>query len=66
MRDITETIEDLGFKVTSEPGIDKDRYVQIAITTPDGVYKTQFEMVEGAVTWVDIPLKLVGGRIVTG
>lgn len=66
MRDITDTTEDLSFKVTSESGFDKSRGVQITITTPDGVYKTQFEMTEDKVTWVNIPLKLVGGRVVTG
>lgn len=66
MYDITDTTEALSLKVTSMPGIHKDRTVQIAITTPEGVYRQQLEMAEGQVTWVEIPLKLVNGRVVTG
>lgn len=66
MHDIIEQVENLTMQITTEPGIDQDRRLQITITTPDGTYKQRLEIDEGEIKWVSIPLKLSNGRIVTG
>lgn len=68
MRDVTEKDEKLQLAVTTEPAIrDTGRTVQLKITNADGTtYRQQFDLEEGEVQRISIPVQLVGGNVRIG
>lgn len=69
MHDITEQDEHLDLAVTTEPALAPEghvngRAVQMKITNADGsAYRTQFDLKEGELKWISVPVQLVGGNV---
>lgn len=65
MRDVTEKDENLQLTVTTEPAIwVKGRTVQLKVTHQDGTaYRQQFDLEEGEIKWISIPVQLVDGNV---
>jgi hypothetical protein len=68
MRDIIEKDENLQLIVTTEPSISgSGRTAQFKIVDVDGAtYRQQFDIEEGEIQWISIPVQLVGGNIRVG
>lgn len=65
MHDVTEKDENLQLAVTTEAAISGEgRKVQLKITHQDGTaYKQQFDLKEGEIQWVSVPVQLVNGNV---
>lgn len=59
-------VEDIHLQVASEDNGEGGRTVQLVFATPDGEYKTQFDIQGDRVKWVEIPLKIVDGKVCMG
>ena len=65
MRDVTEKDENLQLVVTTEPAIlVNGRTVQLKITHQDGTaYRQQFDLQEGEIKWISVPVQLLDGNV---
>jgi photosystem II stability/assembly factor-like uncharacterized protein len=68
MREVTEKDENLQLTVMSESAIwVTGRAVQLTITHEDGTtYRQQFELKDGELKWISIPVQLVDGNVRIG